>query len=314
MAEIAGDADALTVSGFTPFVTGAKNFDSVHVDGIGGDDQLSSATQQGVATLVLDGGPGQDVLTGGAGRVTLFGGDGNDVVDGGSGDALVLLGNGNDSLLWNPGDADLTVEGGDGVDTAQVTGADLAERFFLSASGERTKLFRDVGSATLDLDDVERMSMLTLGGADLIDVGDLQGTDLSEIDATTTDNVSDTILLNGTNGRDLIEVTGTASEMAVSGLAGNRLDLTLDANEFDLVQVNALGFDDEMFATLPVGTPQLQLDGGAGDDFLAGGDDDDRLFGGEGNDILDGGLGFDTLDGGLGFDVAFNGEAILNIP
>jgi hypothetical protein len=43
----------------------------------------------------------------------------------------------------------------------------------LSAHGQRLRLFRDVGSVTMDTDGVERVDVNALGGADTITVNDL---------------------------------------------------------------------------------------------------------------------------------------------
>ncbi|MEM1160861.1 MAG: tandem-95 repeat protein [Pseudomonadota bacterium] len=53
------------------------------------------------------------------------------------------------------------------------------------------------------------------------------------------------------------------------------------------------------------------LYGGDGDDELYGGDDADRLYGGDGNDLISGGLGGDLLDGRDGIDtVDYSGELL----
>lgn len=62
----------------------------------------------------IDGGTGNDVLTGGGGPSVMFGGDGNDLLFGGSGDDIIRGGTGNDRIFGNAGN-DLLL-GGEGDD------------------------------------------------------------------------------------------------------------------------------------------------------------------------------------------------------
>uniref|UniRef100_UPI003F7CDF3E calcium-binding protein n=1 Tax=Xanthomonas sp. 0924 TaxID=2835534 RepID=UPI003F7CDF3E len=55
-------------------------------------------------------------------------------------------------------------------------------------------------------------------------------------------------------------------------------------------------------------SPDVERQGGDGDDLLQGGIGDDRLYGNAGNDTLEGGKGSDLLDGGSGADVMHGGE------
>ena len=113
---------------------------------------------------------------------TILGGDGNDTVIGGHGDDVALLGAGNDTFIWNPGDGNDIVEGQAGTDTLLFNGANVAENIDISANGGRALFFRDIANVTMDLDDVERIEFNALGGADNIVVGDLTGTDVTQVD------------------------------------------------------------------------------------------------------------------------------------
>ncbi len=53
-------------------------------------------------------------------------------------------------------------------------GANIAEKIDLSANGHRLRLFRDVGSITMDTDGVETVDVNALGGADTLTVNDLK--------------------------------------------------------------------------------------------------------------------------------------------
>ena len=51
-------------------------------------------------------------------------------------------------------------------------GANVAEKFDVSANGGRVRFFRDIGNITMDLDGVEEIDLNALGGADTVTVND----------------------------------------------------------------------------------------------------------------------------------------------
>src|SRR5947208_1101812 len=107
---------------------------------------------------------------------TINAGGGNDFIESGGGNDVVSGGQGNDIAIWNPGDGSDVVEGGSGFDTLVFNGSNVGEKMTLSASGGRTRLFRDVGNVTMDLNSMERIETNALGGADNITIDDLSGT------------------------------------------------------------------------------------------------------------------------------------------
>src|SRR5512133_2371447 len=137
------------------------------------------------------------------------------------------MGAGDYTFVWDPGDGSGTVDGQSGADTMRFNGANIAERIDLSANGNRLKLFRDIGTITMDTVGVERVDVNALGGIDLVTVNDLSGTDVSSVNVdlagalggVTGDGAADRVVVNGTNGNDAIDVSGDASEVKVSGLA-----------------------------------------------------------------------------------------------
>jgi Ca2+-binding RTX toxin-like protein len=164
---------------------------------------------------------------------------------------------------------------------------------------------RDVASIVMDLNGVDRIDFNALGGADTITIGDLSGTDVAAVNLNLAasngqgDGALDSVIVNGTNGDDVINVGGTASGVAVTGLRA-QVNIT-GAEPADKLTVNALDGDDVVTAgTLAAGAIQFTADGGNGDDVLIGGAGDDILLGGAGDDILIGGPGNDILDGGIG--------------
>src|SRR5438046_8811827 len=156
-------------------------------------------------------------------------------------------------------------------------GANVAEQLQLSANGSRLKFFRTQGNITMDTAGVERVDFNALGGADLVAVNDLSGTDVSSVNVdlagtlggATGDGQADQVIVNGTNGNDTINVSGDASGVAVSGLAAPVAIQHQEPN--DGLAVNGLGgYDAISAATLAAQAITLTLDGGAGDDTSAG--------------------------------------------
>jgi Ca2+-binding RTX toxin-like protein len=269
--DVNGDTSAVTVSGASTAVAVQHQdaTDALDVNGEDGDDAISAANlaAQSIA-LVLFGGTGNDTLAGGKGVETLFGDEGNDSIDGNGGNDAALLGAGDDTFVWDPGDGSDLVEGGDGADTMLFNGANVAEQVELSANGNRLRFFRTQANITMDTAGVETVDFNALGGADLVTVHDLTGTDVTDVNVelagalggTTGDGASDHVVVDATNGDDAIDVRGDASGVRVGGPpantkifhpeAGDRLDIdTLAGND----TVNSAG--------LAAGVIQLFVDG-----------------------------------------------------
>ena len=86
------------------------------------------------------------------------------------------------------------------------------------------------------------------------------------------DGQPDTVIVNGTNGDDVVLVVGDASGVAVLGLAA-QVNITGAEAANDRLTINALAGDDVVEASgLAAGAIQLTADGGDGDDVLVGGD------------------------------------------
>jgi Ca2+-binding RTX toxin-like protein len=296
-----------------PFTLDIGTTENLVLNANSGDDVITASN--GLANLIqltLDGGAGNDTITGGDGNDTLIGGDGNDVITGGRGNDTGQLGSGDDRFVWDPGDGSDTVDGQAGFDTLVFNGANDAnvdENINISANGSRATLVRDVGNVTMDLNGVETIDLHALDGADTITVNDLTGTDVSKvnIDLGQTggggDNQADTIVINATDGDDVITLTNDNGVITVSGLAEEVTISNFDAN--DRIVINGLGGDDVITANGPTGM-LLTANGGDGDDILIGSVGNDTLAGGAGDDLLIGGGGIDVLDGGPGNNVVLN--------
>jgi Ca2+-binding RTX toxin-like protein len=302
---VAGDTGGLRVFGLHTTINifnQDPTLDHLTLNGLGGNDVIDARSLKADSVLLtINGGDGDDTITGS---------DGNDLIIGGRGNDIALMGPGDDTFVWNPGDGSDTVEGQDGQDALIFNGANVSENVDISANGQRVRFSRDVGNVTMDLNDVERLDVNALGGADTITVGDLTGTALTEINIDLAspagsgvgDGQTDTIVVNGTADNDSISVTGDGSGVTVVGLAAQ---VHLAGTEpTDQLHVNAGAGDDVVEAsTLPAGAIHLTADGGDGNDVLVGSPGNDLLLGGAGEDVLIAGSPLNTLDGGPGNNV-----------
>ena len=127
------------------------------VNGGGGDDiDRCVGAHRRPVKLTIDGGAGNDTITGSQGADMLLGGTAMTSVTGGRGNDVALLGSGDDVFIWNPGDGSDIVEGQAGTDTLLFNGANISENIDISANGSRALLTRDVANVTMDLNGVER--------------------------------------------------------------------------------------------------------------------------------------------------------------
>jgi Ca2+-binding RTX toxin-like protein len=201
---------------------------------------------------IVDTGNGNDTAFGGSGNELFRMGNGNDVVDGNRGTDTALLGNGNDTFIWDPGDGSDVIEGGRGQDAMVFNGSNAAEKFVASANGPRLRFTRDIGNIVMDTNDVERVALNALGGADSTTVGDLRGTDVQTVDvdlgaqlnASGGDSAVDAVTVTGTPGKDHIRVSGSRGDVRVSGLRANvRLS---DAEPADRLTIDTLAGNDRV--------------------------------------------------------------------
>ena len=303
-----------------PFAVDMGTTEKLALNANGGDDAFSATGDlAALVAITVDGGTGNDNLLGSNGVDILLGGDGNDLVDGQQGNDVGFLGAGDDTFQWDPGDGSDVVEGQDGNDSMLFNGSNGAEIFDASANGGRVRFFRNLGNIVMDLDDVERIDLNALGGADNLTVNDVSGTDLAAVHTDlalpagsgTPDADADTVTVNATNGDDVIVAAGANGALEVQGLAA-ALSIVGASPANDRIVVNALDGDDVLDASgLAASTVGVTADMGVGDDVAIGGDGNDTLLGGDGDDVLLGGPGTDTLDGGAGDNVLIDGENIV---
>ena len=295
-----------------PFSIDMGTTEKLVVNANGGDDSFSATGN--LAALIqisVDGGAGNDTILGSNGADLLLGGAGNDFVDGQQGNDTAFLGAGDDTFQWDPGDGSDTVEGQDGADTMLFNGSSGAEIFTTSANGGRVLFTRNLGNIVMDLNDVEAIDLNTLGNTDTVTVNDMSGTDLVEMNVNLAgtvggsagDGQADVVIVNGTNGNDVVDVVGAGTSVSVVGLS-TQVNITSSEGANDSLVVNALGGDDGVTATtLPAGVIKLTVDGGAGEDTLLGSQGADVFLGGDGNDFVFGDKGNDLALMGAGDDV-----------
>jgi len=277
----------------------------------GGDADDEAFGQGNDDRMIWNPGDDTDLNEGGVGddTVEVNGGDGIDFVDGQQGADVGFLGAGDDTFQWDPGDGNDVIEGQADTDTMLFNGSGGAEVFETSANGGRILFTRNLGNIVMDTDDVERIDVNALGGADTMTVNDLSGTDVTDVISDLagpvggSDGEADSVIVNATDGDDVAVLTGQGAQLDVLGLAA-RVFVTDGAVGEDRLTVNALAGDDVIEASsVAADTANLTLNGGVDDDVLVGGEGDDILLGEAGDDVLVGGDGTDVIDGGDGDDV-----------
>ncbi|HEX6621642.1 MAG TPA: calcium-binding protein [Solirubrobacteraceae bacterium] len=250
-----------------------STFTAVAIDARGGDDTVRiENTSPALENVTIDGGAGDDTLIGGNGAETFIGNSGNDFVDGNVGADSAQLGTGDDTFQWDPGDGSDTVDGQSGKDTLAFNGSNIGESIGVAANGSRVRLTRNVGLITMDLDGIESTAVRALGGSDTVTVGDVTGTDLATTNvdlngfAGDGDGAADTVIAQGTEQADDIDVGSSAGNVVVDGPSGH---VAVAGNEpaLDNVTVAALGGADTVNAGVAFTGPiPVTVDGGDGSD------------------------------------------------
>jgi hypothetical protein len=103
----------------------------------------------------------------------------------------------------------------------------------------------------MDFDGIEHVSIRALGGTDTVTVDDLGGTsvqsvavDLNGFDGSG-DAVPDTVVVNGTESPDDVDVTRSGGDVLVTGLAAD-LRITGSEGANDTLLIQTLGGDDDV--------------------------------------------------------------------
>ena len=275
----------------------------LRVNGDAGTDTITGAgALVGNVPVIIDGGLGDDILTGTTGGDSIFGsegldtidaqagadtvngGDGDDIIDGGDGDDVVRGDAGNDSIVGGLGDDML--EGGFGNDT--LFGSDGNDTAIGSFGDD---ILNGMAGDDSLLGMLGRDSMLGGNGNDTLDGG------------------RDDDLMVGQGGNDVLR--GDHGDDTIRGGGG---DDTIDAGDgADLV--NAGNGNDAIFGgdgddTINGESGADTIDGHDGNDFINAGGGDDIVVGGDGDDTINGNSGQDTVGGNLGDDLIGSSEVV----
>jgi Ca2+-binding RTX toxin-like protein len=255
-----------------------------------------SATGDGTDVLInienLQGGSGNDTLTGNEQANKLEGRVGNDTLNGGAGNDSLIGGAGADVLVGGDGNDTATYEGSTAVNVSLVPGATntvgdaqgdtLSGIENLIGSSANDVLTGDANANRLDGGDGNDR-LVGGGGVDTLvggrgdDTFVISNTGVTIDDTAGNDMVESSINFTLQTGLDNLELTGSATEGT-----GNNTANTITGNGNNNI-----------------------LKGEGGDDTLIGGGGKDTLLGGDGNDILVVGstdLNTGTFNGGNGSD------------
>lgn len=242
------------------------------LNGGGGNDSLSGAN----GNDLLDGGAGDDWMTGRGGNDTLVGGAGADQMQGGEGNDLYIGGTGNDETRDSSTTSDdvYRYERGDGYDLIDDYGGHDRLELGAGISEADVQLFQELGILQVLLPDSGHQTLGTTLVSGAIDTQRFIETIKFSNGVEWGVARIKQELLKGTTGAD--RIYGFETNDSINGAAGD-----------DTIQ-GMVGND--------------TLSGGIGDDLLLDVSGNDQLLGGEGNDFLDGGQGNDVLIGGVGND------------
>jgi Ca2+-binding RTX toxin-like protein len=205
--------------------------------------------------------------------------DGNGVPNGGvtGGDTVSIFGNFN-APFTSLNFSTITVNGGDGDDTVDITGLESAHRIvFNTGAGD------DEVIGELRAQDVVNFGVT----ADVDDEDDDEHCD-DDDDEDDDDTASPPVSAS-------VNLIGDASSNLLAGADGD--DVAMGNGGDDMLTTSA--GSDMLFG----GTGDDTLIAGDGNDMAYGEAGNDRLFGGNGNDMLDAGAGDDTAMGGAGDDM-----------
>ncbi|MCE9573092.1 MAG: calcium-binding protein [Deltaproteobacteria bacterium] len=301
--DLGGGTDALKIIGATTadsYTIGASGF-AINTDG------FADVTAIGVETFVINGGDGNDQLSGAgnaatgaafAGVLTLYGGEGDDTLRGGAGADIYYGGNGNDTFVGGPSaDGGDVVSGGAGIDTMDYGARAAAVTVAIDGTAND-------GAAGED-DDIGGDVEVVKGG-----LGDDSLTGSASADTLSGGAGADTLVgglgndtLNGDAGDDTLdEGAATSGADVLSGGAGTDTVTYAGRAIAVAVTIDAIADDGQALEGDKVGLDVEHVIGGSAGDTLTGGVGNDTLEGGPGNDTISGGAGNDTIVGGVGSD------------
>ncbi len=227
---VSGSGTSTAVAGLSAVVNiihAELSLDRLTVNALGGDDTVqATGLAAGVIGLTINGGPGDDNLTGSAGVDELNGNEDDDTVRGGAGNDVVNLGPGNDRFIWNPGDGSDIVEGDLDIDTVEVNGGNGDEEFTVTANGDRVRFDRlSPAPFFLDIGACENLVLNAQGGNDTVSCTG----NLAALIAITIDGGDGSDTLRGSNGADVL-IGGPGNDF-IDGQQGNDIAFLGDGDD-----------------------------------------------------------------------------------
>ncbi|UUO16893.1 DUF4214 domain-containing protein [Dolichospermum heterosporum] len=281
-----------------------------------------------------------DIFTGGTVDNIFNGRSGNNTFTAGAGKNNFTGGKDKDTFNFTFADfnADDKVDGGDGIDTLQFTGAvTVTKTDEAKIINDAAKLIEvlSLNTGTVDVAKITAVKEYEIGGANanvtvigatesnkftvLTNVSTLNLSGVAQkVDLTLKGAAVQTLNLQSSKGDADPVPFNTVTQLKADGNlnltiqwagANQDRDLVLAAptlKEGSVFNLNATAFTAKLTATGGAGNDTLT--GGAGNDTLTGGDGNDTLTGGAGNDTLTGGAGNDTLTGGASNDTLTGGD------
>jgi len=249
----------LTVNGQATTLAADRDARIIVNAGEGADTVTASALAAAdYSTLTINGGDGDDLLTGGPGNDDLRGDGGNDRVIGFRGTDDHEGGAGNDALVWNNGDGTDVMDGDAGADEVEINGAPTAGDVNTAVPNGSRVVFNRTNLVPFAVDlSAERLTVNGLGGDDSF---------------------------NGAAGLaplTLLSLNGGSGDDSLTGGDGPDLITGGDGND----KLDGAGGDDRVV-------------GDRGTDAHFGGDGNDALVwnNGDGSDVSDGDAGFDHVE------------------
>ena len=321
--------DTATVSGATAGVNLNLTLGQIEKASVGTSSYNNTLNAAGATWAVsltgsngndtLIGGNLNDTLNGGAGNDSLVGNGGNDTLNGGTGADALDGGEGNDALSFD--NLDTSVIGGNGADTATVSGATAGVNLNLTLGQiEKASVGTSSYNNTLNASGATwAVSLTGSNGNDTLIGGNLNDTlnGGAGNDSLVGNGGNDT--LNGGTGADALDggegndtlsfdnldtsvIGGNGSDTANLSGATGAVNLNLTAGQIEKVSAASSTYNNILNAT--GATWAVSITGGSGNDTISGGNLNDTLSGGSGNDLLTGNGGNDTINGGAGSDTA----------
>ena len=230
----------------------------------------------------------------------------------------------------NDGSLALTINAGDGNDTINLSGANIAKSTINGEAGDDIIVGGDDTDTISGGDGNDRITGFrnTTGDPAFEVINGDAGNDVmiwNNGDGSDTDNggagVDETLITAGTANDDMVVNTPVGS---VTKFHRNNAPFDVDMDQVERLSITSFSGNDTLATGAGVTIP-MTIDAGSGEDTITTGDGADLISGGDGNDTLNGSgggdrivgdRGADTINGGNGDDTAVwnngDGSDVIN--